>query len=716
VAINNSSGGTTFANSLPINASNLKVLAGNTETGLNGSALSAILQPRNALNSDSPSLAVASNGTIYYRDVINGIVYINPQDGILRQLTPLGATVAGQGDGGPATAAKLQVAQSFALDYQGRLVVLDGSRIRRIDLNQSPPTISTIIGGGSNTAPNKVDTIANPLNLYIGYNGTVLKVLPNGDIYFSSEAWIPGSANTNRIRRYVASTNSIISIYPNGPGAGSPLVYSNGTVTDVSVCYGGDVHMSFDPVTSNITNMMISGGGGYAGCFTGTTDWSNYLLNPTTGLAIQAAPDVSNNFVGTPLNFWFKNIDAHDGNMYINSNSWISKYNSISNTWTRIVGTGTLGSCADGTAATSCQIFASTGYVDANGTLYFTDRGRIRVVSGGNVVTVAGQSLNFGEGGLATNARFGSVTSLVQKTSNSAIVVMDQINSRIRNFTRGGNISTIAGTDVNGIPDFVTAATAQPTGGTPLIVLDANDTIYYPTSSSQRLIALANSVGAAWSQFMGFGATNYASANNILASSIAALGCCTAQVMGYNGTSLLYSNLNVVGEVNLTTGINLINIGPTTAGANYLCASGTALGSCGVYSQINPSVMADWDSVNNKWLLMNSDLLTVATFANGDATLGTAVTLPRQARSIRFKAVGSTRYLYYCANSTGVLYLRNLGTGAEISLPLPTATMKCAGSSIHYDSTNGSLVFPFTQNGLYGVAELFNVNPSANGM
>lgn len=714
VSLTNTSGGTTFANSSPINTPALQVLAGNTETGLNGAALSAVFQSRIATTSDTPSLAVKSDGTIYYRDAVNGIVYISPSDGLVRQLIPFGAATPGYGDGGPVTAAKLTTAQSMVMDYQERLIVMDANLIRRIDLSQSPPTITTIIGGGSNIAANKTDTVSNPLNLYISGSSTHLKVLPNGDIYFMSETWT--TAGAGRLRHYVAATNSITSIYPTGPGSGSPLAYNGGvTITNVSGCFFNDLNIAFDTVSSSISTMLVASGGPSPCAATGSAGWYFYRMD-STGANSTIVPDASGNtYANVTATFYTKNIDAHDGNIYTNVVGGIYKYNLAANTWSAVVGTGTSGSCADGTAPTSCQVFAQAGYVDPSGTLYFMDRGRIRVVTNNTVVTVAGQSLSFGDSGLATNSRLGLVTGVLQKTANSSFNIMDQTNSRIRNFARNGTISTLAGTDTNAAPDYVTAATAQPIQGSNMFAMDSADTVYLPTNSAQRLISLTSAVSAVWAQFSGFGATNYASANGIAASGIAAFGCCTVQPLGYNGTSLLYANLNVIAEINLTTGINNIALGPVTSGTNFICASGTALGSCAVYTSASPNVMAAWDTVNSKWLVLNSDRLTLLSFARGDSTITTATTLPRTARSIQFLAVASTRYLYYCS-STGFIYLRNLGTGTEVQLPWPVSSISCQGNTLAYDATAHSLIFPFKQNGLYGVGELLNVDPSLNGM
>jgi streptogramin lyase len=64
-------------------------------------------------------------------------------DGYLRQIAGNGFPTTG-GDGGPAFAAKVSVVRGMAYDAMGRLVIADGTRIRRIDLSGTITTVATL--------------------------------------------------------------------------------------------------------------------------------------------------------------------------------------------------------------------------------------------------------------------------------------------------------------------------------------------------------------------------------------------------------------------------------------------------------------------------------------------------------------------------------------------------------------------------------------------
>ncbi|RYE91206.1 MAG: hypothetical protein EOO75_09090, partial [Myxococcales bacterium] len=70
----------------------------------------------------------------------------------------------------------------------------------------------------------------------------------------------------------------------------------------------------------------------------------------------------------------------------------IKRLNPVTNAWVIVAGSGTTGSCVDGTIATSCNMLPLTAFVDANGSIFFNDRGRIRTIIDGKVVTLMGQS------------------------------------------------------------------------------------------------------------------------------------------------------------------------------------------------------------------------------------------------------------------------------------------------------------------------------------
>jgi len=169
----------------------ITTVAGNGTPGYNGDGIAAV----NAELYYPGAVAVDSNGNLYIADYNNNRV---------RKVTPAGtiSTVAGKGtagetgNGGPATAAELNLPQGIAVDAAGNLYIADsgGNTIRKVTASG---TISTLAGngtagysgdGGAATAAKldipysvHMDTLG---NLYIADYGsnTVRRVTPAGAI------------------------------------------------------------------------------------------------------------------------------------------------------------------------------------------------------------------------------------------------------------------------------------------------------------------------------------------------------------------------------------------------------------------------------------------------------------------------------------------------------------------------------------------------------
>jgi sugar lactone lactonase YvrE len=119
-------------------------------------------------------------------------------------------------------------------------------------------------------------------------------------------------------------------------------------------------------------------------------------------------------------------------------------------TISRVAGTGTAGSTGDGGAATSAQLSGPTGLaIDATGALLVADTGNHairRVVPGGAITTLAGTLGRMGLGGEGVPAAGSALASPSGVSAIGAqIYVADTGNNRIRQFTSGGMIATVAG-------------------------------------------------------------------------------------------------------------------------------------------------------------------------------------------------------------------------------------------------------------------------------
>jgi sugar lactone lactonase YvrE/GNAT superfamily N-acetyltransferase len=218
-------------------------------------------------------------------------------------------------------------------------------------------------------------------------------------------------------------------------------------------------------------------------------------------------------------------VDA-GGNIYI-ADSHNQRIRKISaGTITTIAGTGTAGFSGDGAQAVSAQLaLPSAVALDISGNLYIADTNnhRIRAISGGTISTVAGdgEELFAGDGGLATSAALDSPTG-VAVSSAGTIYIADRLNHRIRAFTVGGAISTVAGSgnasfsgSFGGDGASASAASlARPTG----VSVDASGNVYVADTDNQRVRKFVN--GGAIVTIVGTGEQGFAADGGLATSAV----------------------------------------------------------------------------------------------------------------------------------------------------------------------------------------------------
>ena len=168
----------------------------------------------------------------------------------------------------------------------------------------------------------------------------------------------------------------------------------------------------------------------------------SFRYNIDTPLLIRKPRQVHIDSAG---NIFFADYDNHS----------ISKIDAATQAILSIAGTGKSGFSGDGGLATQAQLNSPSGVaVDASGNIYIADTNNHRIrkfTVGGNISTVAGTGAvgGFsGDGGLATLAQLNSPSGVA--VDASGIYIADTNNHRIRKFTVGGNISTVAGTGAVG--------------------------------------------------------------------------------------------------------------------------------------------------------------------------------------------------------------------------------------------------------------------------
>ena len=345
-------------------------------------------------------------------------------------ITTYAGSDSGLGDGGRASAARLDAPEGVALDSAGSLYIADSTNnsIRKV----SPGgTISTYAGsgppppccsGGGFSGDGGPATAAQ-LNAPVG-----VALDPAGNLYIADR-------DNQRIRRI--TSGGTISTYA-------------GTGTPPSSFWGAIVVGGF------------SGDGGPA---------TAAQLNAPVGVALDPA-----------------------GNLYIadRDNQRIRRVTPGGTTST-YAGSGSLGFSGDGGPATAARLNMSLGGValDSAGNLYIADllNERIRKVSPvGTISTYAGNGGYgfWGDGGPATAAQL-SLPHGVALDSAGNLYIADSNNHRIRKVTPGGTISTYAGTGTEGFSGDGGPATAAHLDRPDGVALDSAGNLYIADLGNSRI-------------------------------------------------------------------------------------------------------------------------------------------------------------------------------------------------------------------------------------
>lgn len=732
VAAVDKNGMVTFQTSNYLNAGSITTIAGNTDPLLGSSAAAALFVGKGyqyPVEVDKNSFVIAKDGTLFFRDVKRGLLMVRPTDGVQQLLIPL---VGKQSQCLPPPHACLSANPlvsplQIALDFNNGLLIQDYDRILRLDLNSNPMTVTTFIGGGNSTADDVLLSEVKFAPFSIDGAGGLLQSavplipVPNGDIYFQSDQYI---AKSGRVRWYQASTGKVISIYPSGVGdSASPTENIN---TCSSVAYGTTVPcmlaefaVGFTQIPSfQLTGMQV----GVRHMLTGGWTAPTANLNPS-------GPNIGKT-VGMQqyphdLDPYSSTFTGRNGSIYVIMRLFgatLSRYDINSPTGlTPILGGVGVGTCPDGTPALSCAVDLEDAFVDTAGNVYFFDRGLIRTIDGnGKVATLYGQGLSFGDGSLALSARFNQIGVIRQWTNPTThavnVVALDGSEYRLREFEIGQTINTIAGNGTNGVPAVGSTAANQPIlssyAGINIDSFEVNPndgTVYMPRTTG--VVSQINRSTGKWADI-----------------SPAPLGY-LPQILGFDPISNLIMVLTATFDGTSSSPTygqfvdSFINLFPAGGGASTpfagisgpasytldACLEGTAASAC-----VTPNTYAEYmtpsqyDPVRNAWLLLglNTNRIRVMGAGTGNK-MATAVALNQNASSFAYNAANGD--FYYCA-AEGKIHKVVLNSSlptdtTETTLDWPVASMACAGRSMIYNSARKSIIFPYSQNQLMGIAE-----------
>jgi len=143
------------------------------------------------------------------------------------------------------------------------------------------------------------------------------------------------------------------------------------------------------------------------------------------------------------------------GNLFIGdyNNCRVSRMVLATKALSNYAGNGTCGYTGDNGPATNAELYYPSGVAtDSAGDVFIADSSNcvIREVkkSTGVITTVAGNNTcGFsGDGGKATSAQMNQVFALAVNGAGTTVTFSDYYNQRVRQFTVGGNINTVAGT------------------------------------------------------------------------------------------------------------------------------------------------------------------------------------------------------------------------------------------------------------------------------
>jgi cysteine-rich repeat protein len=476
-------------------------------------------QALNATFSEPQGLVVDASGRVIVADTANSVVRRIDTTGVITTVAGNG-TSGSTGDGGQATAALLSFPVAVAVDASGQIFIADtfNQRIRKIG---STGVITTIAGTGTDGyggdgGPATAAMLSSPFGVAVDAQGQVA---------------ICDTSN-ERIRR-IDTTGSISSIAGNGTYGfgGDGDMATSAQISDpfqLATDAMGRVYIT-DTNNNRIRRIELDGtittvaGTGLYG-FTGDGGPATKAeLAKANGVAVDATGRV---FIADTYNHRIRMVDAAgiittiagdgttavlqnpngvalDGNGGVviadTYNHRVRRLDLAAGTLTTIAGNGSFGYGGDNALATAAVMsFPYEVAVDSTGRVIFgdTSNNRVRAFTvGGNITTIAGTGVAglSGDGGLATAAKIDQPYGVTLDLMNR-VVFCDWNNHRIRRIETNGTITTIAGTVQGSSGDAAAATSAQlsfPIG----VIYDANGILSIADTNNERIRKLDPTTG-----------------------------------------------------------------------------------------------------------------------------------------------------------------------------------------------------------------------------
>ncbi len=366
----------------------------------------------------------------------------------LAQQNTITTVIGGGPNDMPAIDADLNGPFGVTVDSAGNYYFAAGNQNRVFKVNTSG-TLTVVAGNG---LPGYAgDGVAGGAPNALLNNPTGIAVDTSGNVYIADTAnFVIRKVDTSNTITTIAGEAGVCTYNGNGsPATNFDLCYPAGLAVDgAGHLYIADEYNQLIRKlvlsSSTISTYAGSGTGGYSG--DGGLAASAELYYPLS-VAADAAGNV---YIADTYNFRVREVTVSNGKIKT------------------IAGNGTEGYAGDGGLATAANINYTFGVaVNSAGTkvtIADTYDGVVRQFTlGGDIATIAGGGGTgwCGDGGLATSACFNQPYG-VAVTSSGSVYVADYYNDRIRQFTAGGNINTVAGNGSTTIPAPATGV--PPTG------------------------------------------------------------------------------------------------------------------------------------------------------------------------------------------------------------------------------------------------------------
>ncbi len=446
----------------------MTTIAGNGTPGYAGDG-----GPATAARLDaSLGMVFDASGSLIFTDVSNNRIRKINASGVITTIAGTG-TAGFSGDGGSATAAKLNCPSGMTIDGSGNLYFIDRNnfRIRKITASG---TISTIGGNGSNGFGGDGGAATAAM---IQSTSSGMTIDAGGNICFG---------DCNRVREINSSgiISTVLGSWTlgyNGDGiaATAATFYQP---NDVKFDAAGNMYIS-DELNARIRKVNSSG-----------------IISTIAGIGHPGFSGDGGIATAAQL-FHPKNVAvAANGDMYIadNYNHRIRKVTASGIISTIAGRTGYGGYSGDGGPATAADLdYPHTIGIDGSGNIYIADNAgpRIRKISTSGIIsTIAGGATTgfSGDGGPATAAMLGSAFGFAFDRYGN-VFFTDAVNQRIRKIDASGIITTIAGNGSSGFSGDGGAATAAALNNPHGIAIDSSGNLYVADASNQRIRKITTS-------------------------------------------------------------------------------------------------------------------------------------------------------------------------------------------------------------------------------